>query len=108
MYVEYGKDDNKDGILSKDESYVEPCEVDDSFIFNTDGSIVEHDNTTRCGTTEPESHTFKWSFQNNETEIVLSTGRLLKITTLNETTFECTSEEIGYPDEPKIITIFKH
>ena len=108
LYVDYGKDDNKDGILSKDESSVEQCEVDDSFIFNTDGTLVEHDNTTQCGTSEPESKTMKWSFQNNETEIVLSTGRLLKIKTLNETTLEVTSEEIGFPDEPKIITILKH
>ena len=108
LYVDYGKDDNKDGILSKDESSVEPCEVDDSFIFNTDGTLVEHDNATLCGTSEPESKTMKWSFQNNDTEIVLSTGRLLKVKTLNETTLELTSEEIGFPDEPRIITILKH
>jgi hypothetical protein len=56
----------------------------------------------------PESKTMKWSFQNNETEILLSTGRLLKIKTLNETTLELTSEEIGFPDKPKNITILKH
>jgi lipocalin-like protein len=108
LYVDYGKDDNKDGVLSKDESSVEACEVDDSFIFNADGTLIEHDNTTRCGSSEPESHTITWAFQNNETELVISTGRIIKIKTLNETTFECTSEEIGYPDQPKIITIFKH
>ncbi|HEY8897495.1 MAG TPA: hypothetical protein VIM79_21870 [Niastella sp.] len=108
VYVDYGRDDNKDGILSKDESSVEPCEVDDSFIFNTDGTLVEHDNTILCGSSEPESKTMQWSFQNNETEIVMSTGRLLKIKTLNETTLELTSEEIGSSDEPKIITILKH
>jgi hypothetical protein len=37
----------------------------------------------------------------------LSTGTLIKIKTLNETTFECTSEEVGFPGEPRIITIFK-
>jgi hypothetical protein len=108
LYVDYGKDDNKEGILSKDELYVEACEADDSFIFNTDGRLVEHDNAIRCGSSEPESHTMTWAFQNNDTEILLSTDRLLKIKTLNETTFECTSEEIGFPDEPKIITTFKH
>lgn len=108
LYVDYGRDDNNDGVLSKDESYVESCEVDDSFKFNTDGTLVEHDNTTRCDASDPESNTMKWSFQNNETELLLSTNRLIKIKKLDETTFECTSEEVGFPDEPKIITIFKH
>lgn len=107
LYVEDGKDDNNDGILSKDEVNLEDCELDDSFKFNTDGTLLDKDNTIRCGSSEA-TKTLTWAFQNNETEIVLSTGRLIKIKTLNETTFECTSEKIGFPDEPKIITIFKH
>jgi hypothetical protein len=108
LYVDYGKDDNKDGILSKEESYVEACEVDDSFKFNTDGTLVERDNTNRCDPSDPESNTLKWTFQNNDTELTLSTNRLIKIKLLNDSAFVCTSEVIGYPDAPKIITIFKH
>ena len=108
LYVDYGKDDNNDGILSKDESNVESCEVDDSFKFNTDGTLEDHDNTTRCSSSDPETKILKWSFQNNETELLLSTNRIIKITKLDESSFECTSEEVGFPNEPKIITIFKH
>ena len=108
LYVDYGHDDNNDGVLSKDESSVEACEVDDSFKFNTDSTLIDHDNANRCNSSAPESNTLKWKFQNNETELVLSTNRLIKIKVLNDSSFVCTSEEIGYPNEPKIITIFKH
>ena len=108
LYVEYGRDDNNDGILSKDEVTIENCEVDDSFKFNTDGTVEERDNTIRCGSSGSGTRTITWAFQNNESEIVISTGKLIKIKTLNATTFECSSEEIADPVEPKIITIFKH
>jgi hypothetical protein len=107
FYVEYGSDNNNDGILSKDEVSIEDCEVDDSYKFNTDGTLLDKENAIRC-TSGSDTKTLTWAFQNNESEIILSTGRLIKIKTLNETTFECSSEEIAYPDDSKIITIFKH
>ncbi|THU37286.1 hypothetical protein FAM09_20285 [Niastella caeni] len=106
-YVEYGRDTDNDGILDKEEVKIEACEVDDTFKFNTDGTLVSHDNTARC-TSGDEAETYNWAFQKNETEIVLSSGRLIKIKTLTESTFECTSEMLDGSSTTKIITIFKH
>lgn len=107
VYVDQGRDDNNDGILSKEESDFEECQTDDSFKYNTDGTLTDRDNTNRCRI-DAETKTFQWVFQNNDTEIVLSSGKLLKIKTLNETTLECTSEWMDGSSTTKIIAIFKH
>lgn len=106
-YVDYGEDTNNDGTLSQSESYLETCEVDDTYKFNTDGTIVIKPNSVTCDP-DDATETITWKFQNNETEMVLSTGRLVKIKTLNETSFELTSEPANGSSTTKVITIFKH
>ena len=107
IYVDQGRDDNNDGVLSKEESDLEDCQLDDTFKYNTDGTLADRDNTSRCSQVDPETETFQWAFRNNETEIVTN-GRLLKIKTLNETTLECSSERLDGSSTTKIIAIFKH
>ncbi len=107
LYVANGRDDNNDGILQEDEKNLEDCEVDDSFKWNADGTVESRDNTIRCGSGDA-TDIFTWKFQNNETEVVLSSGRLIKIKTLTETTLEITSEELDGSSSNKLISIFKH
>ncbi|OQP58613.1 hypothetical protein [Niastella populi] len=107
VYVDQGRDDNGDGVLSKEESDLEECQLDDSFKYNTDGTLTDRDNTNRCSLVDPETEIFQWAFQNNETEIVTN-GRLIKIKTLNETTLEGSSERLDGSSNTKIIAIFKH
>jgi hypothetical protein len=107
IYVDQGRDDNNDGVLSKEESDLEDCQLDDTFKYNTDGTLADRDNTNRCRI-DAETKTFQWAFQNNDTEIVLSSGKLLKIKTLNETTLECTSEWLDGSSTTRIVAIFKH
>ena len=108
VYVDCGRDDNKDGVLSKEESDFEACQTDDTFKYETDGTFVDRDNTNKCSQVDPETEIFQWMFQNNETEIVLNNGRLIKIKTLNATTLECSSERLDGSSDTKIIAIFKH
>jgi hypothetical protein len=107
-YVDYGVDDDNNGVISSEESNLEACEKDDTFKFSSNGSLLVHDNTTRC-TSGAETDTLYWSFLSNETQIVLNTGGLLTIKTLTGDKLEISSETLDNGGNvKKLITVFAH
>lgn len=49
------------------------CQTDNIYSFNTSGSGAADEGATRCNAGDPQNNPFTWSFQNAETEILLST-----------------------------------
>lgn len=67
----YGLDENNDGVIEESESNMMPCEADDVFTFNTNGTGVFAGGTMECTSGEPSTIDFNWSFSNNETELAV-------------------------------------
>lgn len=50
------------------------CETDNTVSFSNPNSGVRDEGLTKCDPGDPQSTPFTWSFQNGETEILLSSG----------------------------------
>lgn len=67
------------------------CQTDNTYSFNTSGSGVADEGATKCNAADPQSNPFTWSFQNAETEIVLSSplftngGTTITLVSVSET-----------------------
>lgn len=48
------------------------CQTDNIYSFNTAGTGVADEGATKCNIGDPQTNPFTWSFQNAETEILLS------------------------------------
>jgi len=75
---------------------MEPCEKDDSFSFNSDGSASIDEGASKCDPDDPQTETGTWSFNSDETlltiiadgetqswEIIDLTNKVLKIKWVN-------------------------
>ncbi len=48
------------------------CQKDNTLAFAANGSGTSDEGATKCSSTDPQSSTFTWSFQNNETTLFIS------------------------------------
>ena len=77
------------------EEYIDdydPCELDNYFKFNTNGSVVLDEGPTKCDPTDPQTETGNWSFESNESRLNLD-GYVVDIEELNGSTLTFTSTE---------------
>jgi len=89
------------------------CDLDDFTKFNADKTGKDDDGLTKCDPTDPQSTSFTWSFNEDETKITYD-GDLYDIVVLNETTLTVKitidGEDLGATkgDKYLITTTFKH
>ena len=70
-------------------AFFDPCELDNTWSFGTDGKITIDEGSTKCNPQDPQTETVPWSFANNETKINID-GDLLDISLLDESTLRVT------------------
>ena len=89
------------------------CDLDDFVKFNPDKTGKDDEGPTKCDPSDPQSTSFTWSFNEDETKITYD-GDLYDIVTLNETTLvlkiTLDGEDVGGTkgDKYVITTTFKH
>jgi hypothetical protein len=106
-------DTNKDGVADGDATgYVQPCKLDNSYTFKTDGSGTMDEAAIKCNNTDPQTLPFTWLFKNNET--VLSgnfsfTNGDVVIVSLSETSLVVSYDDnFGTATTYHIIATLKH
>jgi hypothetical protein len=63
---------NGDGTPDSDGlAAMEACQRDNLFIFSKNGTLTTDEGSTKCDPDDPQQEPSTWSFQNNETEIVI-------------------------------------
>src|SRR5678815_1282319 len=67
----YGLDENNNGIIEETENAMLPCEADDIFTFNANGTGVFAGGAVPCSMGEPATISFNWSLSNNGTELAI-------------------------------------
>lgn len=97
---------------------VMPCMTDNTGLFNADGTGTTDEGPTKCDPGLPQSSSFTWSFQNNETELqvagngLFGLGGNLKIRELTHTAFEVSKDTTiifgGLPMTVGLIFELKH
>lgn len=89
------------------------CDMDDFIKFNADKTGKDDDGLTKCDPTDPQSISFAWIFNEDETKLTYD-GDVYDIITLNETTLKIKitidGEDLGATkgDKYEITTTFKH
>jgi len=102
-----GIDLDKNGTIEAPSGEVDDCNKDDVFTFNTGGTGIRDEGTTKCEGTDPQSEAFVWQFKDSEKELEFD-GHLFKLHTLNETSLK------GYKDidtmgiSVRVWATFKH
>src|SRR6478672_8767305 len=74
-YDNGGIDQDRNGSVDftfESTGLLQPCILDNTGKFNSDGSGLADEGATKCNTTAPQTTAFTWSFQNNETELKLT------------------------------------
>ncbi|HJS53142.1 MAG TPA: hypothetical protein VJ765_01320, partial [Chitinophagaceae bacterium] len=104
----YGLDENNNGTIEQSENNMMPCEADDLFKFNADGTGTFTGGTIDCSLGEPSTINFNWSFSNNETELAVFAAPE-KINQLNETILEVYyMDQNSQGQQVKYIRRFQH
>lgn len=78
-------------------SFLEPCFLDDQFIYNANGTYEFNEGATKCDNADPQVfESGNWIFTNNETKLQLGLGieDSATIEVLNENTLVLIREEI--------------
>jgi hypothetical protein len=89
-------------------SMSEPCEKDDETIFKADGTGSQNEGATKCDPDDPQEYdTFTWSFNSEETEIMLD-GDTASIVTLSETNMVVTTILIEDGTSYTVTSTFGH
>jgi hypothetical protein len=104
----YGLDENNNGTIEQSENNMMPCEADDLFKFNANGTGVFTGGTLECAPGEPSTINFNWTFSNNETELAVFAAPE-KINKLTETILEVYYMDQNSLGQPvKYIRRFQH
>ena len=109
-----GLDADKNGTIDIEDTW-DQCELDNTFLFKTDGSGIFDEGATKCSGTDPQTSSFTWVFKNNETVLSGEITQLgfsgdANIATLNSTTLEV-YKDITVPPSPvpiRYVLRFKH
>jgi hypothetical protein len=87
-----GIDLDKNGAIDTEDTW-DACELDNTFLFKTDGSGVFDEGATKCADLDPQTSSFTWLFKTNETILSGVITQLgfsgdANISILNDTTLE--------------------
>ena len=103
----YGLDENNNGVIEETESNMLPCQSDDIFTFNANGTGLYSTGVVKCGIDDADIN-FDWQFMNGETELA-TFGYPEKINKLDENTLETYYEDLNSMGVTvKYIRSFKH
>ncbi len=104
----HGLDENNNGIIEESETDMQPCEADDEFTFNANGTGLYTNGTLICNSGDPSTIDFNWLFANNETELAIFASPE-KINKLDDNTLETYYEDLNSQGQTvKYIRRFKH
>ncbi|PWU03860.1 MAG: hypothetical protein C5B52_02555 [Bacteroidetes bacterium] len=65
-YDKVGIDADNNGTIDQDIA-LQPCETDNIFTFNSNGTGTVDEGPTKCDASDPQTTAITWSFKNNET-----------------------------------------
>ncbi len=109
-----GIDVDKNGAIDTEDSW-DACELDNTFLFKSDGSGVFDEGATKCADADPQTSSFTWSFKTNETILSGVITQLgfsgdANISTLNDTNLEVYKDVtiVGFPVAIRYIIRLKH
>ena len=94
---------------------LEACDLDNTITFNSNGSGVVDEGSTKCNAADPQSAPFNWSFKNNEQVITFTNiafGGLdgdVTVKTISETQLEMHKPvTVGVGTTVNVIVYLKH
>ena len=82
--------------------FLADCDKDNTYKFNTDKTLVEDAGAVKCSTSDPQTETGSWDFNNSDqTQLKLSIpnsalGGTLDIKELTSSTLHVTGAQSGY------------
>lgn len=83
-----GIDMDMNGTIDQEDPIIEPCFKDNTFVFNTDSTVVMDEGANKCST-NPQTSTYSWTISGNppilrsDVNSVLAQG--VRISTLTDT-----------------------
>ena len=122
IYNSAGIDQDRNGTVDYPlpSTSLQPCMIDNTYIFNTNGTGVINEGATKCDAAAPQTSPFSWSFADNETNINLQStalfglGGKFKVLELSATAFNMSKDTtlmlpgIPLPMNVGIIINLKH
>lgn len=93
--------------------FIQACDMDNTILFNTNGTGVADEGATKCNTANPQTAPFNWTFKDNEQVITFSNavfGGLngdVKVKTINDNQLEL-HKEINVGIVVTAIVFLKH
>ena len=83
-----GIDMDKNGTIDMEDPFIKTCFKDNTFVFNTDSTVVMDEGADKCST-NPQTSTYSWTISGNppilrsDVDSILAQG--VKISTLTDT-----------------------
>jgi hypothetical protein len=108
-YKTAGIDQDKNGSidLPLPSTSLQPCMLDNTYVFNSNGTGAINEGPTKCDPAAPQTSPFLWNFSDNETNINLQSAALFglggkfKVLALNDTAFNMSKDtSISMPGIP--------
>jgi len=90
---------------------MEDCEKDDTNKFNTDKTLVTEEGATKCDSSDPQKTTITWSFNTDETILILTgdgDAITLSILELTDNVLKLKSTETYFSDTIISTITFSH
>jgi hypothetical protein len=99
-YKAAGIDLDKNGTIDNalPSTALQPCMLDNTYVFNSNGTGTIDEGATKCNSTAAQTSPFNWNFSDNETYINLEStslfglGGKFKVLTLNDTAFNMSKD----------------
>jgi len=108
-----GIDADKNGVAETDAtSSIQPCQLDNTYIFKTDGTGTMDEAIVKCVGTDPQTKAFTWAFKSTETILSGTFGFTdgdATILSMDDTSLVVTYDDnLGTPATFHILATLKH
>jgi hypothetical protein len=112
-----GVDANNDGTIDTPlpANTFEPCELDNLYIFNADGTGSADEGPLKCEDTDPQTAPFGWSLSSDQSQITFTGGGVqgidgtVKLITLNDSKLAMSQAvDIGLPIPVTVVVELVH
>lgn len=77
------------GVLITDFlTQLDPCDLDDLYIYKSDGKGIVDEGSTKCNPADPQTASFTWVFNPDETKITEDNSDTYDVVQLDETVYK--------------------
>lgn len=67
-----GIDADKNGTIDQEDPTLQSCFKDNTYIFNSDSTVVMDEGATKCDAADPQTSTYPWSITNGNPPVLRS------------------------------------